>query len=100
MMPRPVYFQVVRRATSIVFALALAGSLLLGGALAGAADAASRSASALGAAYRAFSAGDYRRALSLARRIERSRVVSRDYVSYLVAQSAAMVGDDATALPE
>ena len=90
----------MRRATRVVPALALALSVVLAAALAPPARAASRGAAALGAAYRAFTAGDYRRALTLARKIERSRVVSRDYVSYLVAQSAALVGENDTALAE
>jgi soluble lytic murein transglycosylase len=96
MRPSAVYFQAVRRATTL--ALALAVSALCFHDMP--AHAGSRGAEALGAAYRAFSDGKYRKALSLARKIDRKRVVSRDYVAYLVAQSAALTGDPDTALGE
>jgi soluble lytic murein transglycosylase len=94
MRPSAVYFQAVRRATAVIPALALTVAALAGPASAG------RGATQLGAAYRAFSDGDYRRALTLARRIDRRRVVSKDYVAYLVAQSAALVGEPDVALGE
>src|SRR5688500_443893 len=98
MRPSAVYFQAVRRATTL--ALALTAALLASLGHAGTAHAAPRGAAALGAAYRAFSDGDYRKALTLARRIDRSKVVSDDYVAYLVAQSAALVGEPGAALSE
>ena len=52
-----------------------------------------KTAGQLGAAYRAFEAGEYRRALKLARAIDRLRVKNRDYVAYLAGQSAFLVGD-------
>ena len=88
----------MRRATTLVLALSAALFASLGPA--GTADAAGRGAAALGAAYRAFADGDYHKALTLARRVDRSKVVSDDYVAYLVAQSAALVGEPAAALSE
>ncbi len=87
----------MRRATAVVpWLVALALFLTA----APPARAASRGAAALGAAYKAFSAGDYRKALTLARRIDRKKVENRDYVAYLVAQSALMAGEPAVALDE
>jgi len=92
----------VRRATTVVLALvvALSAALLAGPLAQRPAHAAGRGAAALGAAYRAFADGDYRRALTLARRIDRGRVVSKDYVAYMVAQSASLVGEPEVALAE
>ena len=87
----------MRRATTVVLALAIAS---LSPVLARSPAHADKGAAALGAAYRAFTAGDYRRALSLARRIKRSRVENADYVAYMVAQSAALVGEHDEALAE
>jgi soluble lytic murein transglycosylase len=88
----------VPRATTLVSALAVLALLVPGPAPQ--AHAGSKGAAALGAAYRAFADGKYRRALTLARRIDRKRVENRDYVAYLVAQSAALTGDAATAVDE
>src|SRR5436190_23755929 len=90
-----VYFQPVRRAMT-----AWAVALVLTATGAGRAAAGGGGAAALGAAYRAFSEGDYRRALSLARKIDRAAVKNRDYVAYLAAQSAYLVGDLDGALRE
>ncbi len=88
----------MRRATTLVSALAVL-ALLAVPALPQA-HAGSKGSAALGAAYRAFADGKYRRALTLARRIDRKRVENRDYVAYLVAQSAALTGDAETAVDE
>ena len=78
----------MRRATTVVLALSVA--------LVAAPEARGKpksSASQLGAAYRAFEAGEYARALKLARAIDRARVRNGDYVAYLAGQSAFLVGD-------
>jgi len=88
----------VRRATTVVPALALAAlSVFLAPATARAGN---HGAAALGAAYRAFADGKYRKALTLARKIDRKHVVSRDYVAYIAAQSAALSGEPEAALDE
>ncbi|HUS63135.1 MAG TPA: transglycosylase SLT domain-containing protein [Kofleriaceae bacterium] len=57
-------------------------------------------AAALGAAYRAFAGGDYRKARALAAKIDRGAVKNKDYVAYLAAQSAYLSGDLEAALRE
>lgn len=60
----------------------------------------SRGAAALGAAYRAFEDGQYRRALTLARKIDRAAIENDDYAAYIEAQSAYLEGDYSLALAQ
>lgn len=59
----------------------------------GAAAALADPAADLGQAYRAFEAGDYRRAHDLAAAIDRDDLVNDDYALYLLAQSAYLLGE-------
>ena len=61
---------------------------------------AGRDGGKLGQAYRAFSEGEYGRALALARSIDRKKVENGDYVAYIAAQSAYLTGDYSRALRE
>lgn len=63
-----------------------------------AAPAAADPATELGQAYRAFEAGDYQRARDLAAAIDRGALVNDDYVLYVMAQSASMLGDHEEAM--
>jgi soluble lytic murein transglycosylase len=91
-----IYFQTVRRATTLLLAVGLALT---------AAPAAGKTrkvppTSRLRDAYRAFLKGEYRGALAITRQINRAAVVNRDYVAYLAGQSAFLVGDLESALAD
>lgn len=53
---------------------------------------------ALGDAYRAFTAGEYRKAFQIARRIDTKRLENTDYAVYVRSQSAYLLGRHKTAL--
>jgi soluble lytic murein transglycosylase len=89
-----IYFDAVRGAT---IGIAVAALLC---ALAPRATAGPGGAAALGAAYRAFADGDYRKARALTKKIDRAAVRNKDYVAYLAAQSAYLTGDLEAALAE
>ncbi len=47
----------------------------------------------LGNAFRAYASGDYDGALRLAKRLDRARLINRDYADYVIGQSAFLTGD-------
>src|SRR5690349_19836426 len=91
--PRRIYCEAMRGATVALLAAALLAAQARPVAAGG-------GAAALGAAYRAFAGGDYRKARTLAAKIDRAAVKNKDYVAYLAAQSAYLSGDLEAALRE
>jgi soluble lytic murein transglycosylase len=86
-----IYFHALPRATARLAALIFTTFALPALVHAGAAE-------TLGAAHRAYRAGDYAKAWELSRTLERASLKNKDYALYIGAQSAALLGEHKEAL--
>ncbi len=92
-----VYSHTVNARVTGALAIALATAMQLSAAPADAETRGTRGTRALGEAFRAFRAGDYRTTYNLRRRLDRGGLANRDYADYAVGQSALLLGDVAEA---